>query len=62
MPNVSSNLVAGLSPHIVFTDDRIFKGLVVKVVLFFVGLFGLMLWAVLACAYRAKKFSAIFLE
>ena len=46
-----ASLIAGLAPHIVFFEDRMFKGQVVMNVRLLVRLFKLMLWVLLACAY-----------
>ena len=44
------SLIAGLAPHIVLFEDRMFKGQVVMSVRLLVRLFKLMLWVLLACA------------
>ena len=46
--------IAGFAPHIFLFEDRIFKGQVVMNVRLLRSLFKMVLWALLACASRAK--------
>ena len=45
-----ASFIAGLAPHIVLFEDRMFKGQVVMNVRLLVRLFKLMLWVFFACA------------